>query len=90
MPSSGRVAVLVVFDPPMPHHEVVSMEEPRDRKTLAIGTALAIFVCVLVIGALVLWLAGAVGLGDGISRSDELPLFAVSGLLMVVYLARAR
>ena len=89
-PSWCRVTVLVAFDPPMLHHEGVGMEEARDQKTLAIGTALAIFVLVLASGALVLWLAGSAGLGDGISRSDELPLCALGGVLALIYLARAR
>ena len=76
--------------PLMPHDGAVQVEQRRDEKIVAIGTALAIFVLAVVIGGLLLWLAGSLGLGDGISGSDELPLCVLGGLLTVVHLARAR
>lgn len=74
----------------MPHDGAVEVEQRRDQKTVAIGTALVIFVLVVVGGAIMLWLAGLLGLGDGLSRPDQLPLCAVGVLVMVTYLARFR
>lgn len=74
----------------MPHHGTVEVQERRDQKTVAIGTALAIFVLVVIGGALLLWLAGSLGLGDGVSESQQLPLCALGGLVMIAYLARSR
>lgn len=62
----------------------VKSEEKRDQNTLAIGTSLAVFVLIVIVGAIALSLLGLS------FDAYHLPLYAVAGAAMVVYLARTR
>jgi len=69
----------------------VQTKEQRDEKTLAIMTAIALFVLVLVVGGFVLW--GASQLFDwseGGTRTASVGLLCAAGVIMVGYLARQR
>jgi len=65
-------------------------QDKRDQQTVAIGTGLGVFVLIVGVGAAVLWTADSLGLSNDLLSALQLPLFAVAGLTMVVYLARAR
>lgn len=64
--------------------------QSRDEKTVAIATALAIFVLVLAVGSVLLW---ATTSALRVSERSSSPLFillvAASGIVAVVYLVRA-
>lgn len=68
----------------------MEIDEKRDQKTVAIGAALGIFALIVAGGAAMLWLADVLGMSNGLVSALQVPLFAVAGLAMVLYLAHAR
>jgi uncharacterized PurR-regulated membrane protein YhhQ (DUF165 family) len=69
----------------------VQLPEGRDRKAVAIGVALALFVLVVLVGSALLWLAdSALDWSDRTSEVLRIALLAIAGASVVVYLSRAR
>ena len=65
--------------------------EQRDEKTVVVASALGLFCLVVAIGGVGLWAAtSALGMSDATAATLEWVLFIAGGLLLVVYLVRAR
>ena len=65
--------------------------EQRDEKTVMIATALGLFCLVIAVGALSLWAAASfLGLNDSTVSSLGLVIAATAGVVLIVYLVRAR
>lgn len=65
--------------------------EQRDEKTVLIATALGLFCLVLAVGGLGLWAANSfLGMSDSATASLFWVLTIAAGVLLVVYLLRAR
>jgi hypothetical protein len=66
-------------------------KQQRDEKTVLIATALALFCLVIAVGALGLWAANSfLGMGDSTASVLVWVLTLLAGVLLVVYLVRAR
>lgn len=64
-------------------------QQSRDEKTVAIASALGIFVLVLAVGAALLWATtSTLNVSDGSSSPLFILLVAASAMVAIVYLVR--
>jgi hypothetical protein len=73
--------------PSLGHDDHVRTQESRDDKTVAIATALGIFVLLLAVGSLLLW---AITLSDPSTNPMYTLVIAAAALAAVVFLVRHR
>lgn len=71
------------------HDEVVPTQQSRDENTVAIATALGIFILVLAVGSALLWaFTSALNVSDRSSSPLFVSVVAASAMVAVMYLVR--